>query len=80
MDTRCSVEAPRGADEGQEGEMANVELVLAFERRLELVPVRRGWWVTTQTVATRGHDTHPWGRIIGELPKEGVMHGGEGVA
>jgi hypothetical protein len=58
--------------------MANVDLKLVLERRLELVPLRRGWWVTP-TLARSTPDAHPGQRIIGELPKEGVMLGGGGA-
>ncbi len=54
--------------------MANVEFVFDLERQMELVPLRRGWWVA-QTVAGRVRGAHPWGRIIGQLPKEGVVIG-----
>ncbi len=59
--------------------MANVELVLALEQRMDLVPLRRGWWVT-RGIARRAPIAHLWGRMIGQLPKEGVMLGGEGAA
>jgi hypothetical protein len=62
-----------------EGEMADVEFVLALEQRIELVPLRRGWWVT-ESVARRVGIAQPWGRMIGYQPKEGVMLAVEGAA
>jgi hypothetical protein len=59
--------------------MANVELVLALEQQLDLVPLRRGWWVA-QTVARRVRVAPSWGRMIGRLPGEGMMRGGGGTA
>ncbi len=62
----------------QEGEMANVEFMIALERGMELVPLRRGWWVAQ--VGGRARVASPWGRMMRELPKEGVMLGGGGAA
>jgi hypothetical protein len=55
------------------------ELVLALSRHIELVPLRRGWWLA-QTVPSRVRIVHPWGRMIGQRSQEGLMIGGGGVA
>jgi len=60
--------------------MATVEFMLALEQRMELVPLRRGWWVAQTGARQRVPGAHPWGRIINELSKEAVMFGGGGAA
>lgn len=59
--------------------MANGEAVLAVDWRVEIVPVRRGWWVA-QTVPSRVRIVHPWGRMIAQRSQEGLVIGGGGAA
>ncbi len=59
--------------------MANAAFVLALERKMELVPLRRGWWVA-QTGVRRPQVARTSERIIQRLPKEALMIGGGGAA
>ena len=59
--------------------MASEELIGALDRRIEIVPVRRGWWVTRAAPGSARIASH-WERMIGRRPQEDLMLGGGGAA
>lgn len=50
----------------------------ALVRRIEVVPLRRGWWVTRMAAGPARLPSH-WGRMIGRRAAEGLMLGARGA-